>query len=212
MLVNLKKRSKSKKKDDNSELVVNKRKVRTRRGKPVTIFRFTHSEEDSKIKKTSKPRSNDRGEMPDFKVAKRYNEKLIQEREWVPVDSKTNWKCIRCGWCCTHNWRVNLTWDEYDRLQDKIPITEIVVDKNTGMSHPFFEIKDQCICYDPKTKKCTIWRERAYSCAIFPFSITPEGELVRSKFCKGFGHGKKVDPDKMKKYIFKWRKKAGMLI
>jgi Fe-S-cluster containining protein len=167
---------------------------------------------DSTIKKRSSNSRKKRKIEPDFKIAKRYNEKLIQEREWVPVDSNTRWKCIRCGWCCSHSWRVNLTWDEYDRLKDKIPITEIVVDKITGMSHPFFEIQDQCICFDPDTKKCTIWRDRAYSCATFPFSLTPEGELVRSKFCKGFGHGKIVDPEKMVKYIMKWRKKAGMLI
>lgn len=210
MLVKLNKRSRSKKSDKPSDLVINKRKVRTFKGKPVTIFRFTHSEVDHEIKKISRRHSKDSGAKPDFKVAKRFDEKMIQDREWQPVNSSTRWECIRCGWCCTHSWRVNLTWDEYDRLQDKIPITEIVVDKKTGMSHPFFEIKDQCICYDPTTKKCTIWRDRAYSCATFPFSITPDGDLVRSKFCKGFKHGKKVDPGKMVKYIKKWRRKAGM--
>jgi hypothetical protein len=133
-MVKLKKRSSSKKSDKASDLLINKRKVRTLKGKPVTIFRFTHSEASSAIKKVSKSRSKDPDDKPEFKVAKRFNEKMIQDREWEPVDPETRWKCIRCGWCCTHSWRVNLTWDEYDRLQDIIPITEIVVDKKTGMS------------------------------------------------------------------------------
>jgi Fe-S-cluster containining protein len=147
-----------------------------------------------------------------FKVAKRYNEALIQRMEWVPVTKKTRWKCIRCGWCCTHEWRVNLTWDEYDRLKDKLPIDELVMDKKTGMSHPFFTIKDKCYQYDPKTNKCKIYKERAYSCATYPFSLTPDGKLVRSKFCKGFGHGEAVDRKRMLLHIRKWRRRAGMII
>ena len=212
MLINLNPRSKNKKRDKEPEVIIKKRKVRSIRGKPVTILKISRPGTESEIKKVRSTEPKKRVPDSEFKVAKRYNEKLIQEREWVPVDDKTTWKCIRCGWCCTHSWRVNLTWVEYDRLKDKIPITEIVVDQKTGMSHPFFEIKEQCICYDPATKKCTIWRDRAYSCATFPFSLTPDGKLVRSKFCKGFGHGKKVDSEKMIKYIMKWRKKAGMLI
>lgn len=151
------------------------------------------------------------GSLP-FKVAERYDEELIQRMEWVPVTSKTRWDCIRCGWCCTHQWRVNLTWDEYDRLREKIPIAEVVVDPNTGMSHPFFTIKDKCPQYDPKSHKCKIYKERAYSCATFPFAISPEGKLLRSKYCKGFGKGKKIDLKKLKNYILKWRKKAGMRV
>ena len=120
--------------------------------------------------------------------------------------------CIRCGWCCTHEWRVNLTWDEYDRLKDKLPISEVVMDKKTGMSHPFYMIKDKCAQYDTKTHKCKIYKMRAYSCATYPFSITPEGKLVRSKFCKGFGKGDIIDRRKMKRYIMKWRKRAGMTV
>jgi len=147
-----------------------------------------------------------------FKIAERFDEALIQRMEWVPVTKKTRWKCIRCGWCCSHEWRVNLTWDEYDRLKDKLPISDVVVDPETGMSHPFYMIKDKCVQYDPKSHKCKIYKIRAYSCATYPFSLTPEGKLVRSKFCKGFGSGDVVDKKKMVGYIKKWRKRAGMNI
>ena len=151
------------------------------------------------------------GEKP-FKVAKRYDEALIQQREWLPVTKKTKWKCIRCGWCCSHEWRVNLTWDEYDRLRFKLPIDKVVLDEVSGMSHPFYMIKDKCAQYDPKKHKCKIYKERAYSCATYPFSITPDGKLVRSKFCKGFGNGNLIDKKKMVRYIYKWRKQAGMCL
>ncbi len=151
------------------------------------------------------------GALP-FKIAERFDEELIQKKEWIPVTNRTRWKCVRCGWCCTHEWRVNLTWDEYDRLREKIPIAEVVVDPQTGMSHPLFTIKDKCPQYDPKSHKCKIYKERAYSCATFPFALTPEGKLVRSKFCRGFGKGKRIDPRKMVTYIKKWRKRAGMKI
>ncbi len=145
-----------------------------------------------------------------FKKVKRYNEALIQRMEWVPVTTKTRWKCVRCGWCCSHDWRVNLTWPEYDRLKNKLPINEVVLDENTGMSHPLFSIRGHCIQYDPKTHKCKIYKDRAYSCATFPFSLTPDDKLVRSKFCKGFGKGDIVNKKKMVAYIIKWRKRAGM--
>lgn len=145
-----------------------------------------------------------------FKVAERYDEALIQQMEWLPVKKTTRWECVRCGWCCSHEWRVNLTWDEFDRLKDKLPIGEVVVDKKSGMSHPFFTIKDKCVQYDPRSHKCNIYKERAYSCATYPFSLTPDGKLIRSKFCKGFKNGKVVDKKKMIKYIHTWRKRAGM--
>lgn len=148
----------------------------------------------------------------DFKIAKRYDEALIQRMEWVPVTKKTRWKCVRCGWCCSHEWRVNLTWAEHDRLKDKLPIIDVVVDPETGMSHPFYMIKDKCIQYDTKTHKCKIYKVRAYSCATYPFSLTPKGNLVRSKFCKGFGSGGPVDRKKMVGYIKKRRKRAGMSV
>jgi Fe-S-cluster containining protein len=147
-----------------------------------------------------------------MKVAKRFDEELIQRMEWVPVTSKTRWVCTRCGWCCSHEWRVNLTWDEYDRLKDKLSIEDFVVDDQSGMSHPFYMIKDKCVQYDTKKHKCKIYKIRAYSCATYPFSITPDGKLVRSKFCKGFGKGEKVNKKKMVDYIYKWRKRAGMQV
>jgi len=172
----------------------------------------------SKPKLKPKPKVKQPGRRPGtpdeepFKLAERYDEGLIQRMEWVPVNKKTRWKCIRCGWCCTHEWRVNVTWNEYDRLKDKLPISEVVVDPKTGMSHPFYMIKNKCVQYDPKTRKCKIYKERTYSCATYPFAISPEGKLIRSKFCKGFDKGETVNVKKMIENIKKWRKRAGMRV
>jgi Fe-S-cluster containining protein len=166
--------------------------------------------------KPSKPKKlTDRkptGSEKPLKLAERYDEALIQRLEWAPVTKNTRWVCIRCGWCCSHEWRVNLTWDEYDRLKDKLPISEVVADPKTGMSHPFYMITKKCAQYDRKSHKCKIYKIRAYSCATYPFALTPKGKLVRSKFCKGFGSGETVNPRKMKEYIIKRRKKAGMKV
>jgi Fe-S-cluster containining protein len=87
-----------------------------------------------------------------------------------------------------------------------------VVDDKSGMSHPFYMIKDRCIQYDTKSHKCKIYKDRAYSCATYPFSITLDKKLVRSKFCNGFGKGNRVDRKKMINYIYRWRKRAGMQV
>lgn len=213
---------------------------RKRKPKKVyrTVIKLTPSKDPSKFgseprieidsetlrPKFTKPRPKSRGlprkreEYSDpmtksrFKLAKRLDEALIQRKEWVPVTNKTHWKCIRCGWCCSHDWRVNLTWYEYDRLKDKLPIDKVVMDEDSGMSHPLFSIKGHCIQYDKKDHKCKIYKNRAYSCATFPFSLTIDGKLVRSKFCKGFGKGDLVIKKKMIEYIMKWRKRAGMKV
>ncbi|UCH90045.1 MAG: YkgJ family cysteine cluster protein, partial [Thermoplasmata archaeon] len=145
-----------------------------------------------------------------FNVIERLDEDLITEKEWLPVTPELHWKCLKCGWCCTQNWRLNLTWKEYERIKNKLTIDQVVVDEETGMSHPVYTINKKCERYDPKTHKCTIYKHRLYTCAAFPFILDEHGNLLRSKFCKGFGSGNPVDIGKMKTYLRKWRKRAGM--
>ena len=145
-----------------------------------------------------------------FSIIEKLDEDLIIEKEWKPVTAETRWKCLRCGWCCQQNWRINLTWQEYDRIKDLLTITEVVVDEETGMSHPVYTIEGHCEKYDPETRKCKIYRNRLYTCAAFPFIIDDNGELLHSKHCRGFGVGSVVDKKKMIKYLIKWRKKAGL--
>lgn len=148
-------------------------------------------------------------EKPLTKV-KKLDEKRIQDREWALVTADTHWKCIRCGWCCRQNWRVNVTWKEYDRLKDVLNIDQVVEDKRSGMSHPLFEIKNACVCLDTKKNLCKIHSKWPYACATFPFGLDLEGRLVYSKWCKGIGKGPQVNTVKMLKKIMKERKKAGM--
>jgi Fe-S-cluster containining protein len=151
-------------------------------------------------------------DKPLMKPVRKLNEANIQKREWLRVAKGTKWKCIRCGWCCKQNWRVNLTWTEYDRLKDDLKVTEVVEDRATGMSHPLFEIKDTCICLAVKNNTCKIHSKRPYACATFPFALDPKGVLIYSKWCKGIGQGPDVDIAKTGKKILKERRRAGMVI
>jgi Fe-S-cluster containining protein len=148
--------------------------------------------------------------VPVMKPARKLNEATIQKREFCHVTHDTRWRCRMCGWCCRQNWRVNVTWKEYDRLNGTLNIEQVVEDKATGMSHPLFEIKDACVCLDVKTNKCKIHSKWPYACATFPFALSPEGDLLYSKWCKGIGEGPIVNKEKMRKKIMRERKRAGM--
>jgi len=150
-------------------------------------------------------------DVPVMKPARRLNEAAIQKREFHPVTPDTRWKCRMCGWCCRQNWRVNVTWKEYDRLKGELNIEQVVEDKASGMSHPLFEIRDACVCLDVKTNRCKIHSKWPYACATFPFALDPSGDLQYSKWCKGIGDGPVVRSVKMKKKILRERKRAGML-
>jgi len=141
----------------------------------------------------------------------RYDEKTIQEREFVPLEPGVRWKCLKKGWCCNQRWRVNLTWDEYDRLKE-LAIDQYVKDDESGMSHPIMEIDGCCVAWDKETGLCKVWKERPYTCATFPFAFDTEWNVVRSLHCKGFGHGPEVEEEKVRRFLIKWRKKAGMPI
>jgi Fe-S-cluster containining protein len=167
-------------------------------------------EDHKKKRKPKRKETVQHTSLEDFEKIEMLDEGLIIKKEWLPVSENTRWKCQKCGWCCTQNWRINLTWKEYDRLNDKLTINQIVVNENTGMSHPVYSIKNRCEQHDAKTKKCKIYTNRLYSCAAFPFNLDEDGALIMSKHCKGIGHGDKIDMTKMKTYLRKWRKKAGM--
>jgi Fe-S-cluster containining protein len=161
----------------------------------------------------AKPKKKDKKPVKDekdMKIAKKIDEARVQKKEWAKVTEETTWECQKCGWCCRQNWRVNVTWKEYDRLIKVLNIEQIVVDPKTGMTHPLFEITDACICLDTKTNLCKIRSKWPYSCATFPFGLDPKGVLIYSKWCKGIGEGKKVNSQKMRKKILKERKRAGM--
>jgi len=190
----------------------------------VSIIKLDKKSDDIKIKRISfvrrllnKFRSNKphkgkkrRTDESHMTLAKKMNEARIQKREWAPVTKETRWECQRCGWCCRQNWRVNVTWKEYDRLNGILNIDQVVVDQDTGMSHPLFEITDACVCLNTKKNICKIHSKWPYSCATFPFGLDPKGKLVYSKWCKGIGEGPVVNKLKTKKKIMKERKRAGM--
>ena len=136
--------------------------------------------------------------------------------EFREVDERTRWECIRCGWCCHQNWRINLTWWEYDRiisLEGKIhPDFEREIDTRNGMDHPFYVIRDRCTYLIEEGMICGLHPDWFYTCATYPFLLMPNGELLYHEGCKGIGHGKVVDRKKMIGKIISERRKAGMRV
>ena len=145
-----------------------------------------------------------------FKTTPDHLEPLKIPEEFVPVTHGMKWKCLKCGWCCSQNWTIDLTWKEYDRLKDSLPITEIALHEPTGASHPFFRIHGDCTAYDRKKKLCTIYDKKCYSCSAFPFLLCPPRELFICKLCKGVGEGSAIDVNETIDELITLKKEAGM--
>lgn len=130
--------------------------------------------------------------------------------DFVPVTMGMRWKCLMCGWCCNENWQINLTWKEYDRLKDDLPIETIALDELTGASHPYFRIIESCPAYDKENHKCTIYDKKGYTCNAFPFLLDLKSKLHICKSCQGIGHGSPIDIDEKITELIGLKRVAGM--
>ncbi len=130
--------------------------------------------------------------------------------DFVPVTPGMRWKCLMCGRCCNGNWQINLTWKEYDRLKDDLPIETVVLDEFTGASHPYFRITGSCPAFNMENHKCIIYNKKVYTCNAFPFLIDLKNELHITKSCEGFGHGPYIDIDEKITELIKLKLRAGM--
>ena len=130
--------------------------------------------------------------------------------EFEAVTGKLRWKCIRCGWCCMQEWNIDLTWDEYDRLKDYLPLDKALYDEETGASHPFLELKGGCPRYDSAKRECTIHDILPYSCAAFPFLLVPPSSLYVNRFCLGLGKGSRLDSGAKRRELIALKRNAGI--
>ncbi|MDP6155443.1 MAG: YkgJ family cysteine cluster protein [Candidatus Thermoplasmatota archaeon] len=130
--------------------------------------------------------------------------------DFVLVTSGMRWECLMCGWCCNGNWQINLTWKEYDRLNDVLPIETVVLHELMGASHPYFRINGRCPVHDKENRKCAIYDKKCYTCNAFPFLVTLKRELHICKSCEGFGQGPLIDIDKKIAELLKLKQEAGM--
>jgi Fe-S-cluster containining protein len=137
------------------------------------------------------------------------------QAEWLPVSENTLWKCIRCGWCCHQDWRLNVTWLEHDKLisygKKNIPEFKLMEDPGTGLNHPYFVIENKCPLLQEEGMTCTIHPDWFYTCATYPFLLMPDGTLMYHKGCNGIGKGKPVNMKEMKDKVLEERRKAGMI-
>jgi Fe-S-cluster containining protein len=152
-----------------------------------------------------------------FRVYNRDGMRARIDSEWSEVWARLRWKCIRCGKCCKMNWSVDLTWHEFRRTIDrnpsrKHPVFDREVDPSTGLDHPFFLIEGKCPYLIDKEMVCSLYPEWFYTCATYPFLLTPEKVLLYHRECSGLGHGPEIDMDSIKEKIIAERKRAGMAI
>ncbi|MCD6384117.1 MAG: YkgJ family cysteine cluster protein [Thermoplasmata archaeon] len=137
--------------------------------------------------------------------------------EWKVLTPGTRWECLKCGDCCRRPYRVNITWVEFKRatedqeMREKFRVDGVIIDPETGLSHPFFNISGGCPFLDPETNLCTIYPKRFYTCATWPFLLHTDGRIYYSTECPGFGRGPLVDPWKVLSDILYHRERAGMI-
>jgi Fe-S-cluster containining protein len=137
--------------------------------------------------------------------------------DWTEIAPGTRWNCLRCGRCCRRDWAINLTWKEYDRIRadgrfDRMVIDTFKVNREEGTSHPVYVVSGGCPLLDRETSLCTVYEERPYTCAVYPFLMMPDGTILGHEECPGFGHGEKIDLRDLKRVILKERKRAGIIV
>ena len=153
----------------------------------------------------------------DFELHERARESELVEKEWTPLEPGTRWECLRCSWCCRQPWAVNLTWWEFERLENDdrasdLRVDRVEVDQGTGLTHPYFVIDGKCPALDDGTSLCTLYPDWPYTCATYPFLLMPDGRLLVHMECEGFGHGEVIDRNRMRERILRERRRAGMRI
>lgn len=129
---------------------------------------------------------------------------------FVPVHKEMRWGCLRCGWCCSQEWQIDLSWTEYERLKGHLSLDNAVRDESTGEYYPCYRPVGGCEAYDESDKKCTIYDERPFICRSFPFYLYPPCELYVSTLCRGLGKGPVIDTEGIRKELLSERRAAGM--
>ncbi len=130
--------------------------------------------------------------------------------ELIPVTPGMRWTCLRCGKCCTRDWQIELSWKEFRRLKDHLPIDSVIFDESTGDYYPFFDVNGKCPCYDEGGNKCNIYPDRSFTCRSYPFYLHPPEKLLVSTLCDGIGHGPPVDLAGKRMELLVLREAAGM--
>lgn len=153
----------------------------------------------------------------EFERHERSSEMDLIKKDWAPLEYGTRWVCLRCSWCCKRPWAVNLTWWEYERLSNDpraaiLNIDKVEVDQGTGLTHPYFVIKDKCPMLKEDGAVCTLYPDWPYTCATYPFLLMPDGTIQCHSKCAGFGHGDIVNAAEMRAKILRERKKAGIIV
>ncbi|MDP6156423.1 MAG: YkgJ family cysteine cluster protein [Candidatus Thermoplasmatota archaeon] len=130
--------------------------------------------------------------------------------ELIPVTPGMKWTCLRCGKCCTRDWQIELSWKEFHRLKEHLPLDSVIFDEHTAEYYPFFDVNGKCPRYDEMESSCNIYSDRCFVCRSYPFYLHPPGKLLISTLCDGIGHGPTVDTGGKCRELLALRTTAGM--
>jgi Fe-S-cluster containining protein len=86
------------------------------------------------------------------------------------------------------------------------------VDPQTGATHPYFVIENICPALIEEGAVCSLYPDWPYTCATYPFLLSPDNNILVHDGCPGFGKGDVVDHDEMRKKIIRERIRAGMIV
>lgn len=109
-------------------------------------------------------------------------------------------KCTGCGDCCTgapgYVWVNQL---EIDALAERLGMSSAAFEKKyvrqIGVRRSLVEYKNgDCVFFDNKTRKCTVYEQRPRQCRTWPFwnsnLRSPEAWEETCESCPGSGKGK----------------------
>ena len=131
-------------------------------------------------------------------MAKTIKKEVVPSEPWYKDGLK--FKCTGCGDCCTgapgYVW-VNQA--EIDALAIRLNMTSKVFEKKyvrqIGVRRSLVEYKNgDCVFFDNKSRKCTVYEQRPRQCRTWPFwnsnLRSPETWADTCESCPGSGKGK----------------------
>ena len=124
-----------------------------------------------------------------------------------------NFSCIGCGRCCRGEpGAIFFTPDEGERVRNFIGVDEPVWEREyvtlkwSSRKPSFTERRNgDCVFYDAKTAKCSIYHIRPLQCALFPFWVSVmksarewDKEALR---CPGMNEGRRYSADEIRAFL-----------
>jgi uncharacterized protein len=121
----------------------------------------------------------------------------MNEKPWF--EKGLRFECTGCGDCCTG--APGFVWVNRDEIADlaqsvglNVPDFETKYVRQVGIRKSLVEYDNgDCVFFDPRTRKCTVYEARPRQCRTWPFwgsnVATPESWRHTCEVCPGSGKG-----------------------